>query len=136
MANTRKTNRNQVITIEEPNDIRTTIKFNYFENYNRIIESNTENYNKWRTKILHLLSFNNLVGFITKEKVKKLRKRDIKYDLSEYIEDEFDDTLVYDKNTNVVDINNYITTKWIVLNSLGEKNQGIVQGSNKTAFEL
>ena len=40
------------------------------------------------------------------------------------------------KNTNVVDINNDITTKWIVLNSIGEKTQDIVQGSNKTAFEL
>jgi len=67
------------------------------------------------------LSINNLVGYITKKKVKKLRKRDIQDDLSEHIEDEFDDTLVYDKNTNVVDINNDITTKWIVLNSIGEK---------------
>ena len=40
------------------------------------------------------------------------------------------------KNTNVVDINNDITTKWIVLNSIGEKTQDIVQRSNKTAFEL
>ena len=70
------------------------------------------------------------------KKVKKLRKRDIQGDLSEYIEDEFDDTLVYDKSTNVVDINNDITTKWIVLNNIGEKIQYIVQRSNKTAFEF
>jgi len=44
MANTRRTNRNQVITIEEPIDIRPTIKFNYSENFNRIVELNTENY--------------------------------------------------------------------------------------------
>jgi len=43
---------------------------------------------------------------------------------------------VYDKNTNVVDIKNDIKTKWIVLNSIGEKTQDIVQRSNKTAFEL
>ncbi|KAG4097278.1 hypothetical protein H8356DRAFT_941342 [Neocallimastix lanati (nom. inval.)] len=77
MANTRRNNRNEVITIEEPIDIRPTIKFNYSENFNRVVELNIENYNKWRTKILHLLSINNLVGYITKEKVKKLRKRDI-----------------------------------------------------------
>ena len=97
MANTRRNNRNEVITIEEPIDIRPTIKFNYSENFNRVVELNAENYNRWRTKILHLLSINNLVGYITKEKVKKLRKKDIQDDLSEYIEDEFDDTLVYDK---------------------------------------
>ena len=44
--------------------------------------------------------------------------------------------MAYDKNTNVVDINNDITTKWIVLNSIGEKTQDIVQRSNKTAFQL
>jgi len=88
------------------------------------------------TKILHLLSINNIVGYITKKKVKMIRKRDIQDDLSKYIEDKFDDTLVYDKNINVIDINNDITTKWIILSSLGEKTQDIIQGSNKTAFEL
>jgi len=43
---------------------------------------------------------------------------------------------VYDKNTNVVDIKNDIKTKWIVLNSIGEKTQDIVQRLNKTTFEL
>lgn len=55
--------------------------------------------------------------------------------ISEYIEDKFDDTLVYDKNTNMVNINNDITIKWILLNSIKEKTKEIVQGSNKTAFE-
>jgi len=64
----RRTNRNQVITIEEPIDIRPTIKFNYSKNFNRVVELNTENYNRWRTKILHLLSINNLVDYITNKK--------------------------------------------------------------------
>jgi len=136
MPRTRGRNTNQATSINEPNDVRTSIKFNYSENFNRVVELNTENYNRWRTKILHLLSINNIIAYITKEKVKKLRKKDIQGDLSEYIEDEFDDTLVYDKNTSIIDINNDITTKWIILNSLGEKTQDIIQGANKTAFEL
>jgi len=64
-----------------------------------------------------------------------LRKRSIQDDISEYIEGKFDDILVYDKNTNIVDINNDITIKWILKNSIREKTKEIVQGSNKTAFE-
>ena len=64
-----------------------------------------------------------------------MRKRSIQDDISEYIEGKFDDILVYDKNTNIVDINNDITIKWILKNSIREKTKEIVQGSNKTAFE-
>ena len=46
MANTIRTNRNQGITTEEPIDIRPTIKFIYSENFNRVVELNTENYNR------------------------------------------------------------------------------------------
>jgi len=34
MINTKRNNKNQVITIEKPTDIRATIKFNYSENFN------------------------------------------------------------------------------------------------------
>jgi len=67
MINTKRNNKNQVITIEKPIDIRPTIKFNYSENFNRVVELNIENYNRWRAKTLHLLSINDIVGYITKE---------------------------------------------------------------------
>ena len=44
--------------------------------------------------------------------------------------------MLYEKITSNIDINNDITAKWIILNSLGEKTQDIVQGGNKTAFEV
>jgi len=40
----------------------------------------------------------------SKEKVKRSRKKDIHYNIYEYIEDEFDSTLVYDKITSNIDI--------------------------------
>jgi len=43
--------------------------------------------------------------------------------------------MLYEKNTSSIDINNDITAKWIILNSLGEKTQDIVQGGSKTALE-
>lgn len=39
------------------------------------------------------------------------------------------------KNTNTKDINNDITAKWIILNSLGEKTQSIIQGDGKTLMK-
>ena len=71
--------------------------------------------------MLYLLSINNILNYVTQEKVKKLRKKDIKDELSKYTPDEFYDTLVYEKNTKTRDINIDITAKWIILNSLGEK---------------
>jgi len=128
--------RTQVIAIDEPKESRSSIKFSYSENFNRVVELTTENYGRWKTKMLYLLSMNNLTSYINTEKVRKLRKRDVKDDISDYIEDEFDNTLVYDKDTNDSDITNDTTTKWIILNSLGEKTQDIVQGGGKTAFEV
>jgi len=55
----------------------------------------TENYPWWKWNILYLLTINNLLLYITKEKIKKLRKKDIKEDISDYTEDQFDNTLVY-----------------------------------------
>jgi len=86
--------------------------------------------------MLFFLIINDLVSYATKEKVKKLHKRDIKENLSNYIVDQFDDSLVYDKGTNENDINNDITAKWMILNSLGEKTQEIVQGYGKTAHQV
>jgi len=71
-----------------------------------------------------------------KKKSKKLRKRDIKGNLNNYIQDQFDESLVYDLNTNEVDINNDITTKYIIMNSLSETTQKIVEGQGHTAFQI
>jgi len=78
-----------------------------------------------RKYTLYLLAINDLVLYSTKEKNKKLRKKDIKENISDYTEDQFDNTLVYTKNTNENDINNDITAKWMILNTLGEKTQEI-----------
>jgi len=66
--------------------------------------------------------------------VNKLRKKDIKDDLFSYIEDELDETLVYDKGTSDVDIDNDITTKWIIMNSPEEESQKLIEGNEKTGF--
>jgi len=132
---TSRRGRPQLINVEDSN-IPRKINFNYSENFNRIIELNTENYVGWRNNMLFLLTINDLVSYATQEKVKKLRKRDIKENLSNYIVDQFDDSLVYDKGTNDNDINNNITAKWMILNSLGEKTQEIVQGYGKTAHQV
>jgi len=96
---TSRRGRPQLINVEDSN-IPRKINFNYSENFNRIIELNTENYVGWRNNMLFLLTINDLVSYATQEKVKKLRKRDIKENLSNYIVDQFDDSLVYDKRTN------------------------------------
>eukprot|EP00833_Pecoramyces_ruminatium_P008972 jgi/Orpsp1_1/1183004/evm.model.c7180000083457.1 len=82
------------------------ITFNYSENFNRVTELSTENYGSWRTYILYLLIINNLEEYIVQEKVKKLKKRDIKDDEDDYFEDRFDNNLVYDKDTSLLDIKN------------------------------
>lgn len=40
------------------------------------------------------------------EKVKKLKRRNIRDDINDYLEDKFNNNLVYDKNTNLLDIKN------------------------------
>jgi len=110
---------NQVINVEATDNPRKIVNFNYSENFNRVIELTTENYPRWKGNILYLLTINDLVLYATKEKIKKLRKKDIKRDLLDYTEDQFDNTLVYAKNINENDINNDITAKWMILNTLG-----------------
>jgi len=63
--------------------------------------------------------------------VNKLRNKDIKDDLSSYIKDELDETLVYNKGTSDIDIDNDITTKWIIMNSLGEESQKLFEVNKK-----
>ena len=94
MANRRN---KQTINIDSNQIVIPSINFNYSENFNRVVELTPENYNRWKTKMLYLLSINNIVSYITQEKVKKIRKKDIKGDISEYVQDEFEDTMLYEK---------------------------------------
>eukprot|EP00833_Pecoramyces_ruminatium_P007690 jgi/Orpsp1_1/1181722/evm.model.c7180000078315.1 len=79
---------------------------------------------------------NNLEEYVINEKVKKLRKRNIRGELHDYLDDKFDDNLVYDKNTSLLDIKSDIMVKWIILNSLGENTRKIVEGHGKTAYQV
>lgn len=126
----------QPIGIESDNNNQKGITFNYSENFNRVIELDTDNYSSWRRKILYFLTINKLSKYVTTPVVRKLRKKDIKEDIENYIEDQFDDMLVYEKNTDPDDITNDITTKWIIINGLGEKTQKIIEGNEKTAYEI
>ena len=94
MANRRN---KQTINIDSNQIVIPSINFNYSENFSRVVELTPENYNRWKTKMLYLLSINNIVSYITQEKVKKIRKKDIKGDISEYVQDEFEDTMLYEK---------------------------------------
>ena len=72
MANRRN---RQTINIDSNQIVTPSINFNYSENFNRVVELTPENYNRWKTKMLYLLSINNIVSYITQEKVKKIRKK-------------------------------------------------------------
>jgi len=67
--------------------------------------------------MLYLLTINNLENYVIQEKIKKLKKRHIRDDINDYIDDKFDNNLVYDKETNLLDIKNDIIVKWILLNT-------------------
>jgi len=118
-----------------PNTDR-TISFNYSENFNKVIELDTDNYSTWKNKMLYLLTINNITDYVTTNRIKKLRKRDVKENLNDYMIDKFDDTLVYDIGTSEIDIKNDITTKWMIINSLGEKTQKLIEGNGKTAYDI
>eukprot|EP00833_Pecoramyces_ruminatium_P006369 jgi/Orpsp1_1/1180401/evm.model.c7180000073270.1 len=124
------------LNTEESNNARRMVNFNYSENFNRITELTTENYRRWKRNIIHLLSINDLLAYVTTEKVKKLRKRDIEKNIENYTEDQLDDSLVYALGTEEVDINNDITTQWIIMNSLSENTQKIIDGQANTAFKI
>ena len=129
-----RTRNNQDIVIEKNKVTRRGINFSYSESFSKTTELTTENYPEWKRKILYLLSINKLTRYVMKPVVNKLRKKDIKDDLSNYIEDELDETFVYGKGTSDVDIDNDITSKWIIMNSLGEESQKLVEGNEKTGF--
>jgi len=86
--------------------------------------------------MLYLLTINNLENYVIQENVKKLKKRHIRDDINDYIDDKFDNTLVYYKETNLLDIKNDIIVKWILLNTLGERTKRIVEGQEKTAYQI
>ena len=133
----RNRNQNRAIVINEHEDSRPRgITFNYSENFNRIIELSSENYQSWRTNILYLLMINNLEEYVTNEKIKKIRKRNIRDNLDDYLEDRFDPNLVYDQETSLMDIKNDVMVKWIIINSLGENTRKIIEGNGKTAHQI
>jgi len=128
--------RPQSFTTDESNNTRKLVNFNYSENFNRITDLTTENYRRWKRNMIHILNINELLTYVITEKVKKLRKRDIKNNLENYIEDQLDNSLVYELGTNEVDINNDMTAQWIIMNSLSERTQKIIDGQATTAFTI
>jgi len=128
--------RRQLTNIEDSGNSRRFVNFNYSENFNRITELNSENYTRWKRNMIHLLNINDLLIYVTQEKVKKLLKRDIRENLGDYIEDQFDESLVYALGTDETDINNDITTQWIIMNSLSENTQQIIEGQANTAYKI
>jgi len=99
---------NQPVTSDINTIASRRITFNYSENFNRIIELSAENFTEWKTNILYLLTINNLETYVVKERIKKIRIKDLHEDVDDYIKDQFDDTLVYDKDTSEEDIKNDI----------------------------
>jgi len=79
---------------------------------------------------------NNFEEYVINEKVKKVRKRNIRNNLDDYLEDRFDPNLVYDQDTSLLDIKNDVMVKWIIINSLGEKTRRIIEGHGKTAHQI
>ncbi|KAG4083508.1 hypothetical protein H8356DRAFT_1381017 [Neocallimastix lanati (nom. inval.)] len=99
----RQTRLNQQIVINENNDINNKgINFNYSESFNRIVELTSDNYVSWKNNMLLRNLSKDILGTI----------------YNDYIDDKFDNTLVYDKETNLLDIKNDIIVKWILLNTL------------------
>jgi len=133
---TNRLNNNQVTNITEENPNPKGFSFNYSENFNHVTELTTENFLNWKTNILYLLSINNLDSYIGDQKVKKLRKKDIRGNLNDYIADKFYTSLVYELGTSEEDIKNDILVKWIITNSLGENTKRILTSHNKTTYEI
>jgi len=113
------------IDAEENNSRKNQITFNY-----------SENYRGWSRKILYLLSINKLTKYVLKPTIKKLRKKNVKDNLSEYIQDQFDDLFVYEKGTSIEDIENDTTTKWMIINGLDDKTLKLIEGNEKTAYDI
>ena len=131
----RQTSNQSILVSENEQPIPKGINFTYSENYNRVVELTTENYSDWKTNIFYLLMINNLVSYALIRKVKRLRIKDIKDDHDDYLTDQFDTSLVYDKKTSLLDIKSDVMVKWIIINSLGEETRKIITTQGKTAFE-
>jgi len=104
----RQRNSNSTVINDNNDSNQKNITFSYSENFNRVVELTVENYTSWRTKALYLLMINNLEFYVTSEKLKKLRKRDINDDIDNYLEYKFNNNIVYDKNTTLLDIKNLL----------------------------
>eukprot|EP00833_Pecoramyces_ruminatium_P007745 jgi/Orpsp1_1/1181777/evm.model.c7180000078571.1 len=110
--------------------------FNYTENFNRITELNSDNYQSWKINMLYLLDINNLIDYVITEKIKKYKKNKVLNNLENYITDKLDNSLVYKNDINPVDIKkDDNVTKWVILNSLGQETRKIVENRGKTAFQ-
>jgi len=62
-------NRENDNSIENSNNNQKGITLNYSENFNRIIELDTDNYPSWRRKILYFLTINKLSKYVTTQVV-------------------------------------------------------------------
>jgi len=71
---------------------------------------------------------------ISHEKIKKYKKNKINY-LNDYIVDKLDNSIVYQKDTDPLDIKNDNITKWVIINSLGKQTRKIISNRGKTAYE-
>ncbi|ORY08817.1 hypothetical protein LY90DRAFT_518963 [Neocallimastix californiae] len=131
----RQTSNQAILVSENEQPIPKRINFTYSENFNRLVELTTENYPDWRTNILYLLMINNLESYALIRKVKNLGEENIKDDPDDYLTDQFDPSLVYDKETSLLDIKSDVMVKWIIINSLGEETRKIITTQGKTAFE-
>jgi len=111
------------------------ISFNYSESFNRITNLTTENYQIWKTNLLYLLDINNLVDYVTSEKIKKIKRNKIS-NSDDYIIDNLDNSVAYHKSTSQADIKNDNITKWIIINTLGDDTRRIIENRGKTAYEI
>jgi len=91
-----------------------------------MIDLSTENYLKWKTNILYFLIIINL----NKKEVKKLKRRNIRYDIDDYQENRFGRNLVYDKHIFPFDLKNNVMVKRTIINCLGEKTRKRIERHN------
>jgi len=85
---------------------------------------------------LYLLIINKLTKYVLHPIVKKLRKRDTREELTDYQGNQFDSSLVYEKNTKNINIINDISAKWIIINGLVEQTQKLINGNEKTTSQI
>ena len=74
------------------------------------------------------------LNYISHEKVKKIRRRDITESIEKYTINKFDNSLVYEIGTSEKDVKNDILVKWIITNNLVENTKKILESQSKTAF--